>query len=139
MNDMLVLHPQVSEALAAHRPVVALESTVIAHGLPYPQNVRTALGMEEAVRAEGAVPATIAILGGRPHIGLTPEQVEYLAKGKKIAKVSRRDVAICAAQKLDGATTVSATMLLAHMAGIKVFATGGIGGVHRGQHQRCLG
>ena len=132
VNDIVVVQPEVREALAAHRPVVALESTVIAHGLPYPQNVKTALGMEEAVRAGGAIPATIAILGGKVYIGLTADQVERLAKGKKIAKVSRRDIAICAVQKLDGATTVSATMLLAHLAGIKVFATGGIGGVHRG-------
>ena len=132
MIDVMFVHPDVSAALAAGRPVVALESTVIAHGLPYPHNVETALNMEAAIRAEGATPATIAILGGQAHIGLTANQVEYLAKSTTIRKVSRRDVAICVAQKLDGATTVSATMLLAHMAGIKVFATGGIGGVHRG-------
>jgi pseudouridine-5'-phosphate glycosidase len=129
---MVVVLPEVREALAAHRPVVALESTVIAHGLPYPQNVKLARQMEDVARSEGAVPATIAILGGAPCVGLTGEQVEHLATGKNIAKVSRRDVAVCMAQQRDGATTVSATMLLAHHAGIKVFATGGIGGVHRG-------
>ncbi len=132
MDDLLVVQPDVREALAAGRPVVALESTVIAHGLPYPQNVKTALAMEQAVRDAGALPATIAILGGKPHIGLTADQVERLARGKKIAKVSRRDIAVCMVQRLDGATTVSATMLLARRAGIRVFATGGIGGVHRG-------
>lgn len=133
MHEALVVHPDVADALAAHRPVVALESTVIAHGLPYPQNAQVARDMENAVRAEGATPATIAVLAGRAHIGLTAEHVEHLATGKHIAKLSRRDIAACLAQKRDGATTVSATMILAHLAGISVFATGGIGGVHRGQ------
>ena len=131
MNDLLV-QPDVAQALAQGRPVVALESTVIAHGLPYPRNVETALGMEQAVRAEGAVPATIAILDGRACIGLDRRQIERLATSKQVAKVSRRDIGICLARWLDGATTVSGTMYLAHLAGITVFATGGIGGVHRG-------
>jgi pseudouridylate synthase len=130
--DAIVVSEAVAQAVADGRPVVALESTVIAHGLPYPYNVQTALGMEQAVRSEGAVPATIAILEGRAMIGLHPADIERLATGENVAKVSRRDVAVCLAQKRDGATTVSATMLLAHSAGIKVFATGGIGGVHRG-------
>lgn len=129
--DNVHVEPEVAEALAAGRPVVALESTVIAHGLPYPQNIETARGMEEAVRSQGAVPATIAIIGGVARIGLGADEMEYLARAT-VAKLSRRDIAICLAQMGDGATTVSATMVLAHYAGIKVFATGGIGGVHRG-------
>lgn len=131
MSDLLLVQPEVAEALAAGRPVVALESTVIAHGLPYPRNIEIALGMEEAIRREGAVPATIAIIGGQARVGLSGSEVEYLARAT-VAKVSRRDIAICLAQRLDGATTVSATMFLAHHAGVKVFATGGVGGVHRG-------
>ncbi len=131
-DSFLVVQPEVAAALGAGRPVVALESTVISHGLPYPQNRETALAMQDAVRSNGAMPATIALLGGQAYIGLSADQVEYLARGNNIAKVSRRDIAICLAQKRDGATTVSATMYLAHRAGIQVFATGGIGGVHRG-------
>jgi pseudouridylate synthase len=131
VSEKVLVRPEVAEALAAGRPVVALESTVIAHGLPYPRNVETALGMEATIRREGAVPATIAIIGGVARIGLTSDEVEYLARAT-VAKVSRRDIAICLAQQGDGATTVSATMFFAHYAGIKVFATGGIGGVHRG-------
>jgi pseudouridine-5'-phosphate glycosidase len=131
VTDLVLVQPEVADALAAGRPVVALESTVIAHGLPYPRNIEIALGMEEAIRSAGAVPATIAIIGGKARVGLSGSEVEYLARAT-VAKVSRRDIAICLAQRLDGATTVSATMFLAHCAGLKVFATGGIGGVHRG-------
>jgi len=122
---------EVQAALAAGRPVVALESTVIAHGLPYPQNREVALAMEAIIREEGAVPATIAVLGGALHVGLTAAEIEHLASAENVRKLSRRDIAACLAQRLDGATTVAATMLIAHRAGIRVFATGGIGGVHR--------
>lgn len=120
--------------MAEGRPVVALESTVITHGLPYPENLTTARMMETAVREGGAVPATIAILGGRVHIGLTAEQLSYLATraGEDVRKCSRRDLALAMAKGEDGATTVAGTMILARRAGIEVFATGGIGGVHRG-------
>jgi pseudouridine-5'-phosphate glycosidase len=122
----------VQQALRGDGAVVALESTLISHGLPYPENVRVARAMEEAVRSEGAVAATVAILGGEPTIGLDEVQLEYLAQTKGVRKCSRRDLPIAAASKLDGATTVCGTMVLAHSAGIRVFATGGIGGVHRG-------
>ena len=113
--------------------VVALESTIISHGMPYPKNVETAMLVEKTIRENGAVPATIAIIGGRLKAGLSPEEIEYLGKsGRKVAKVSRRDLAAIVARGADGATTVTTTMIIAHMAGIKVFATGGIGGVHRG-------
>jgi len=127
--------PQVGTALDAGQPVVALESTVITHGLPYPQNVETATQMEAAVRRGGAVPATIAILRGQVHIGLTSSQLEYLGQkaGTPVRKCSRRDLPIAIARREDGATTVAGTMILAHLAGIELFATGGIGGVHRGQ------
>ena len=125
--------PEVAEAVAAGKPVVALESTIISHGMPYPQNVETALKVEQIIRDNGAVPATIAILGGRLKAGLTPEEIEYLGKqGQKVTKASRRDLSVLVAQGADGATTVATTMMIAHMAGIKLFATGGIGGVHRG-------
>lgn len=125
--------PEVAQALAAGRPVVALESTIISHGMPYPQNVETALKVEAILRENGAVPATIAILGGRLKAGLSREEIEYLGKkGTAVHKASRRDLAVLAAQGKDGATTVTATMIIAHLAGIRVFATGGIGGVHRG-------
>ncbi|MGQ0485516.1 MAG: pseudouridine-5'-phosphate glycosidase [Hyphomicrobiales bacterium] len=124
---------EVAAALKAGRPVVALESTIIAHGMPYPQNVATTREVEDIVRENGAVPATIAILGGRVNVGLTGAELEYLGReGAAIRKVSTRDLSYVAARKLDGATTVAATMRIAAMAGIKVFATGGIGGVHRG-------
>ncbi len=125
---------EVVAALAAGQPVVALESTVITHGLPYPDNVETAVSMETAVRAGGAVPATIAILHGTVHIGLTVDQIEYLGRlaGTAIRKCSRRDIPIALARGEDGATTVAGTMILAQQAGIELFATGGIGGVHRG-------
>ena len=133
MNCYLDIHPEVAAALAAGKPVVALESTIISHGMPYPQNVETALNVEKIVRENGAVPATIAIIGGRLKAGLTPEEIEYFGKkGQAIAKASRRDLAVLCARGEDGATTVTTTMIIAHMAGIKIFATGGIGGVHRG-------
>ena len=133
MNQYLDIHPEVAEALAAGKPVVALESTIISHGMPYPQNVETALNVERIIRENGAVPATIAVIGGRLKAGLSPEEIEYFGKkGPAIAKASRRDLAVLCARGLDGATTVTTTMIIAHMAGIKIFATGGIGGVHRG-------
>ena len=133
LNKYLDIKPEVAEALAAGKPVVALESTIISHGMPYPQNVQTALEVERIVRENGAVPATIAVIGGRLKAGLTPEEIEYFGKkGQAIAKASRRDLAVLCARGEDGATTVTTTMIIAHMAGIRVFATGGIGGVHRG-------
>ena len=133
MNRFLEINPEVKAALDAGKPVVALESTIISHGMPYPQNVETALKVEQIIRDNGAVPATIAIIGGRLKAGCTPEEIEYLGKqGQKVAKASRRDLAALCARGADGATTVTTTMIIAHMAGIKVFATGGIGGVHRG-------
>ncbi len=120
-------------ALAEGKPVVALESTIISHGMPYPQNVETAFAVESIIRENGAVPATIAVIGGRLKAGCTREEIEYLGKqGPSVSKASRRDLAILVARGGDGATTVTTTMIIAHMAGIKVFATGGIGGVHRG-------
>ncbi|MBC7241606.1 MAG: pseudouridine-5'-phosphate glycosidase [Anaerolineae bacterium] len=121
----------VREALAAGSPVVALESTVIAHGLPHPHNIELALDMERILTSYGVTPATIGVLGGRACIGLTPAEIEYLATASGIRKLSRRDMAIAIAQGLDGATTVAGTLLLAHLAGMRVFCTGGIGGVHR--------
>ena len=133
MNQYLDINPEVAAALAAGKPVVALESTIISHGMPYPQNVQTALQVEQIIRENGAVPATIAIIGGRLKAGLTPEEIEYFGKkGKAIAKASRRDLAVLCARGEDGATTVTTTMIIAYMAGIRIFATGGIGGVHRG-------
>ena len=133
MNPYLDILPEVAEAIADGRPVVALESTIISHGMPYPQNVETALRVEQIIRENGAVPATIAIIGGRLKAGLSPEEIEYFGKkGRAIAKASRRDLAVLCARGEDGATTVTTTMIIAHMAGIKIFATGGIGGVHRG-------
>ncbi len=132
LSDYLRIAPEVADALAAGRPVVALESTIISHGMPYPQNEQFARDVEQVVRSEGAVPATIAVLDGLLHAGLSPEALHVLALGKDIAKVSRRDLPVLVARKLSGATTVTTTMMIAAMAGIKVFATGGIGGVHRG-------
>jgi len=132
LNNSLFIREDVAAALQAGRPVVALESTVIAHGLPRPQNLETALAMEAAVRAEGAIPATIAILEGRLVAGLSSEQLATFATTDGIVKVSRADLAAVRAAKQTGATTVAATMLIAARAGIRVFATGGIGGVHRG-------
>ena len=133
MNKYLDVNPEVAEALANGKPVVALESTIISHGMPYPQNVETALNVEKIIRENGAVPATIAIIGGRLKAGLTAEEIEYFGKkGRAIHKASRRDLAVLCARGEDGATTVTTTMIIAHMAGIRFFATGGIGGVHRG-------
>jgi pseudouridine-5'-phosphate glycosidase len=132
----LDIAPEVHAALQAGTPVVALESTIISHGMPYPQNVQTALQVEAEVRAHGAVPATIAILGGRLKAGLSAAEIESLGKaGREVVKVSRRDIPFIVAQGRMGATTVASTMVIAAMAGIRVFATGGIGGVHRGAQQ----
>ncbi|HEV3145799.1 MAG TPA: pseudouridine-5'-phosphate glycosidase [Gemmataceae bacterium] len=132
---MLEIQPEIAEALQGSRPVVALESTLIAHGLPWPANLHTALAAEAAIRAENAIPATIAVWNGRPRIGLTAAEIEELAQRKDVHKASSRDLAAAIAEKRTAATTVAATMRLAHMAGIRVFATGGIGGVHRGAEQ----
>jgi pseudouridine-5'-phosphate glycosidase len=127
------ISPEVATALHEGNPVVALESTIISHGMPYPRNIETALQVQATVRQYGAVPATIAILGGRLKVGITDAQIEYLGKkGQRFIKTSRRDIPFIIARKEDGATTVSATMIIAAMANIRVFATGGIGGVHRG-------
>lgn len=132
-DKYLDIAPEVMEALENNRPVVALESTIISHGMPYPQNVETAREVESIIRAEGAIPATIAILNGRLKVGLSNEELEYLGKaGRDVIKTSRRDIPFIVAKKLDGATTVASTMIIAALAGVKIFATGGIGGVHRG-------
>lgn len=131
MNQYIEIHPEVKEALLNHKPVVALESTIITHGMPYPENVKMAKNVESIIRSEGVIPATIAIIKGVIKVGLTEDEIEYLAHAKHVIKVSKRDFGYVLSQKKDGATTVSATMLAASMAGIKVFATGGIGGVHR--------
>ncbi|MFV1876594.1 pseudouridine-5'-phosphate glycosidase [Nioella sp.] len=130
--DVLTLSPDVAKALASNAPVLALESTIITHGMPYPQNLETARQVEDEVRAAGAVPATIAILAGRLHVGLTDAQLEALAQAENVMKLSRADLAVALATGRTGATTVAATMIAAHLAGIGVFATGGIGGVHKG-------
>lgn len=135
LNKYLDIKPEVARAISEGKAVVALESTIISHGMPYPQNVKTALEVEALVRANGAVPATIAILGGRLKVGLTEAEVEYLGKTPNVIKTSRRDIPFIVAKGIDGATTVATTMILAAMAGIKVFATGGIGGVHRGAQE----
>lgn len=134
MRKFLHIQPEVAQALANNEPVVALESTVITHGLPYPDNVATAVNMQTAVRDGGAVPATIAIIKGQVHVGLTDDQLEYLGQlaGKPVRKCSRRDIPLAIGNQENGATTVAGTMILAHLAGIHLFATGGIGGVHRG-------
>ena len=133
MNQYLDIAPEVKAALDEGRPVVALESTIISHGMPYPKNVQTALLVEQTIRENGAVPATIAVIGGRLKAGLSADEIEYLGKaGRKVAKASRRDLPALVARGADGATTVTTTMMIAHMAGIRIFATGGIGGVHRG-------
>ena len=133
LNRYLDISTEVKEALEQGKPVVALESTIISHGMPYPQNVETAMNVEKLIRENGAVPATIAIIKGRLKAGLSAEEIDYLGKtGAGVAKASRRDLAVLCARGEDGATTVTTTMIIAHMAGIKVFATGGIGGVHRG-------
>ncbi|MBR4906307.1 MAG: pseudouridine-5'-phosphate glycosidase [Clostridia bacterium] len=132
-NIFTVLSPEVEEAKRTNRPIVALESTIISHGMPYPQNVETALNCERICRENGAVPATCAVIDGQICVGLTPEQIDYLGReGQKVTKASRRDLPLLLALRKDGATTVAATMIAAASAGIRVFATGGIGGVHRG-------
>ena len=133
LNQHLDISPEVAQALAEGKPVVALESTIISHGMPYPKNVETALLVEQTLRENGAVPATIAVIGGRLKAGLSHEEIEYLGRtGRNVAKASRRDLPALVARKADGATTVATTMIIANMAGIRIFATGGIGGVHRG-------
>ena len=136
INDRLDIAPEVTGALNHGRPVVALESTIISHGMPYPRNVETALLVEAAIRQHGSTPATIAIVGGRLKVGISREEIEHLGKkGQQVVKASRRDLPFVMSRNEDGATTVAATMIIAAMAGIKVFATGGIGGVHRGVEQ----
>ena len=131
--NYIEITPEVAEALQNNRPVVALESTIISHGMPYPKNMETALQVEAVVRAEGAVPATIALINGKIKVGLEKDEIEFLAKkGREVIKTSRRDIPYVLSHKLTGATTVAATMIAAELAGIKIFATGGIGGVHRG-------
>ncbi|MGL5541186.1 MAG: pseudouridine-5'-phosphate glycosidase [Erysipelotrichaceae bacterium] len=133
LNEYLVISEEVKAALAANKPVVALESTIISHGMPYPKNVETALQVEQIVRDNGAVPATIAIIEGKITVGISKEQIDYLGKkGLAVTKASRRDLPVLLAKKMDGATTVATTMIGAALANIPVFATGGIGGVHRG-------
>lgn len=132
LDQLIVYNPEVQKALNDHRPIVALESTIISHGMPYPQNVEMAQTVEQIVRDNGATPATIAIMDGKIRIGLDKEDLETLATAKDVAKVSRRDLAEILASGKTGATTVATTMICAHLAGIKVFVTGGIGGVHRG-------
>lgn len=131
-SNFIDVKPEVAKALEEGTPVVALESTIIAHGMPYPRNVETAIAVEDVIRAEGVMPATIAIINGRIKIGLTKEEIEYLGTADNVLKVSRRDFPLVIAKKMNGATTVAGTMIAAHMAGIKLFVTGGIGGVHRG-------
>ncbi len=132
MNKYIDVKDEVRQALENGRPVVALESTIISHGMPYPENVESARHCEELIRENGAVPATIAIINGRVKVGLTDEDLDMLGKSTDAIKVSRRDIPMVLAKKMTGATTVASTMIFAHLAGIKVFATGGIGGVHRG-------
>ena len=132
-NSLVCLSPEVKAAIRDGKPIVALESTIISHGMPYPQNVETALNCQRICRENGAVPATCAVIGGKLCAGLTDEQIDYLGReGYRVTKASRRDLPLLAAQGMDGATTVAATMIVAAAAGIRVFATGGIGGVHRG-------
>ena len=132
MNKWIEVHPRIQKAIYENKPVVALESTIISHGMPYPQNVEMAKAVEQVIIDEGAVPATIAIIKGKIKVGLTEEEIEFLAKEKDVLKVSKRDFAYALSNQKTGATTVSATMIIAEMACIHVFATGGIGGVHRG-------
>lgn len=132
MHSLLNIQPEIAEALQGNLPVVALESTIISHGMPYPKNVETALAVEDAVRRAGAIPATIAIKDGQCCVGLSSDQLDFFAKEKNIWKVSLRDMPYVMSKKIPGATTVASTMRIASMAGIKIFATGGTGGVHRG-------
>jgi pseudouridylate synthase len=135
LEKHLSVKPEVKYALEAGKPVVALESTIISHGMPYPQNVETARKVEAILRDKGVTPATIAILNGKLKVGLENEELEYLGKSKNVLKTSRRDIPFVIAKGIDGATTVASTMIIAHLAGIRVFATGGIGGVHRGAQE----
>lgn len=132
MKKYMDIDPRVKDALDKGKAVVALESTIIAHGMPFPQNIETAFFVEEIIRCKGAIPATIGIIGGRIKVGLSEQEIDYLARADHVVKVSRRDFAFVAAKGLDGATTVAGTMIAAHQAGIKLFVTGGIGGVHHG-------
>lgn len=132
MKNYLYVAPEIQEAIDNGKPVVALESTILSHGMPYPENLEFAHKVEEIIRAEGAIPATTAIIGGKLCVGLDSDQLEIMCKAEKVGKVSRRDVATYVATEQVGATTVATTMMLAEMAGIRFFATGGIGGVHRG-------
>ena len=132
MNKYLSISPEVQKALSDRRPVVALESTIISHGMPYPENLEFAHKVEEVVRGQGAIPATTAVIDGKLKVGLNAEELEIMCKAENIGKVSRRDLAVYLATGKKGATTVSPTMIIAALAGIRVFATGGIGGVHRG-------
>lgn len=134
-NNYLDIHPEIKQAIAENKPIVALESTIISHGMPWPKNVETAKAVEDVVRKSGAIPATIAILEGKCKVGLAQHELEYFGQEKNVWKVSVRDMPFVVAQKLPGATTVAATMSIASMAGIKIFATGGIGGVHRNAQQ----
>ncbi len=132
-SELLQISPEVQEALNSKKPIVALESTIISHGMPFPQNAQTAIEVEETIRKHGAVPATIAIIGGIMKVGLSKDEIELLGReGHSVTKVSRRDLPFVVAAGKNGATTVASTMIIAALAGIKVFATGGIGGVHRG-------
>ncbi len=135
LNKYLEIHPEVKKALEEGKPVVALESTIISHGMPYPKNVEMAQNVSRIVRENGAVPATIAIINGVLKVGLTPEEIEFLGTSKDVVKASRRDLPFVISKKLNGATTVATTMILADLAGVRVFATGGIGGVHRGAQE----
>ena len=132
LNDYLDIHPDVENAIKNKLPIVALESTIISHGMPYPNNIETALMVEDTVRSNNAIPATIAIINGRLKVGLSNKEIELLATNNKVRKISRRDLAIAVTKKLSGSTTVASTMIIANLAKIAVFATGGIGGVHRG-------
>ena len=132
LNSYLDVHPEVEKALKSKLPIVALESSIISHGMPYPENIETALMVEDTVKVNNAIPATIAIIKGRLKVGLTKKEIEFLATNDEVRKISRRDLAITVSQKLSGSTTVASTMIIAHLAKIAVFATGGIGGVHRG-------
>ena len=132
LNDFIDIHPEVENAIENKEPIVALESTIISHGMPYPKNAETAFMVEETVRSNKAIPATIAIINGRLKVGLTNKEIEFLATNEEVKKVSRRDLPITIAQKLSGSTTVASTMIIASLARIAIFATGGIGGVHRG-------
>jgi len=132
LNDYLDIHPDVEDAIKNKLPIVALESTIISHGMPYPNNIETALMVEDTVRSNNAIPATIAIINGRIKVGLSNKEIDFLATNNKVRKISRRDLAIAVSKKLSGSTTVASTMIIAKLAKIAVFATGGIGGVHRG-------